>query len=917
MNGGFWRALALVAFSTAVANAVVVEKVEPRIGSGSAAGTLEVSWNAYNGWVYFAQASETLQAGSWEYLPEAIVGTDVEEGLVIRPLDQDAEKVLLYRIFRAPDLGGLGPDQDTDDDGLSNAEEFYYGTDPLDPDTDGDGLPDGWEVDYGLDPLDGSGANGATGDPDGDGLFNALEFQWFVNPSEKDSDEDGFSDGDEVLVGGDPGISGDLEDRIADQPQTPPAEVHQLVLTGNGDENVPFSGSGPMTVVLPAGGPSYLVIVAIDSDEFPKYTGDQSEWNDEVSWNVTAGEDDISSGSLDVNELHGSWLQGVAEDRSHFGWKPAHYADIQMIDADPVQDTTVVLSAVVTNINDADFPTTAIISLVPLDLDVNDDLDLVDACDGLGTYLPGYQIDQAMLHDGDDFESVDYDSAQEMNLIITGLGSDEVDTATFKIVEFTQKDGFCENAIAKGGTPAALAINSGADFSFEAGTDDSEIEGTVEAGRIWAPIFCRDYGGWCKVEITLKQGGVTLGVPITITLPVDRNEDKIADVWQSAQVEKWNEQFNLSVGDEHWADPENSSQWWRIFSDVGAELADSDGDPGPMPAMDDKGDDLAAFDEYRGFFLDGGPETTSPDHHRLSVARKELLVECSEMDYIAWTTGTITVPGFVDYGNDANAYAEKYTLTATMSDVASFFAREGVPSGNSPTYYSGAELDMWWVRDSLDDEADNLVYEDGSVHSIYKYSGRYKDQQSHLSRFGWLSIVSNEVFKIENSFLHDVRYGGSQGVAILANNGNRHELCRHFVKLALQGRKGFVDNFGEYHAPHQGAAIEQDEFHEPNRPTYQGSAVFVNSLSEESELTSIEVFESRLAYAVAHELGHLFILGRHVVPFDGGEHILGTNNVMGGTESISNISFHQDELKRTNLRQRASINRDASGQIHP
>ncbi len=42
---------------------------------------------------------------------------------------------------------------DTDGDGLTDAEEDDYGTDPRNPDTDDDGMPDGWEVRQGLDPL--------------------------------------------------------------------------------------------------------------------------------------------------------------------------------------------------------------------------------------------------------------------------------------------------------------------------------------------------------------------------------------------------------------------------------------------------------------------------------------------------------------------------------------------------------------------------------------------------------------------------------------------------------------------------------------------------------------------------------------------------------------------------------------------
>ena len=47
----------------------------------------------------------------------------------------------------------VAADTDTDGDGLSDAEEDDYGTDPKNPDTDGDGLPDGFEVKAGSDPL--------------------------------------------------------------------------------------------------------------------------------------------------------------------------------------------------------------------------------------------------------------------------------------------------------------------------------------------------------------------------------------------------------------------------------------------------------------------------------------------------------------------------------------------------------------------------------------------------------------------------------------------------------------------------------------------------------------------------------------------------------------------------------------------
>ena len=96
---------------------------------------------------------------------------------------------------------------DTDGDGLTDGQEAALGTNPLNPDSDGDGLPDGWEVTYGLLPRDATGANGAAGNPDADGLTNLQELAAGSNPIMADTDGDGINDGAEVANGTDPTLA--------------------------------------------------------------------------------------------------------------------------------------------------------------------------------------------------------------------------------------------------------------------------------------------------------------------------------------------------------------------------------------------------------------------------------------------------------------------------------------------------------------------------------------------------------------------------------------------------------------------------------------------------------------------------------------------------------------------------------------
>ncbi len=111
---------------------------------------------------------------------------------------------------------------DTDGDGLSDKYEVDNGTKPSEPDSDRDGMTDGWEVANGLDPNSGEGDDGASGDPDGDGLTNVDEYQNNCDPLDDDTDGDGVNDGIEVSQDSDPTDA-------SDGGQTPSADVFREI----------------------------------------------------------------------------------------------------------------------------------------------------------------------------------------------------------------------------------------------------------------------------------------------------------------------------------------------------------------------------------------------------------------------------------------------------------------------------------------------------------------------------------------------------------------------------------------------------------------------------------------------------------------------------------------------------------------
>lgn len=93
---------------------------------------------------------------------------------------------------------------DSDEDGFTDEEEIEQGTDPLDAidqpvDLNSNNIDDEWEKEFNLFNDNPEQATSDI-DSDGDGLSDRLEFANKTNPLNIDTDDDGYSDSEEVLL---------------------------------------------------------------------------------------------------------------------------------------------------------------------------------------------------------------------------------------------------------------------------------------------------------------------------------------------------------------------------------------------------------------------------------------------------------------------------------------------------------------------------------------------------------------------------------------------------------------------------------------------------------------------------------------------------------------------------------------------
>ncbi len=129
-----------------------------------------IEWPTAAGKQYTLFSSTDLSPGSWYQIGQPRIGSGSVLGADI-PLTQPDGSIPASLFLRVS-----VSDTDSDDDGLTDAEEGQLGTNSNSSDTDNDGLTDKKEVEIGTDPN--------NSDTDGDGMSDGDEFEGDTDPQD-------------------------------------------------------------------------------------------------------------------------------------------------------------------------------------------------------------------------------------------------------------------------------------------------------------------------------------------------------------------------------------------------------------------------------------------------------------------------------------------------------------------------------------------------------------------------------------------------------------------------------------------------------------------------------------------------------------------------------------------------------------
>jgi hypothetical protein len=455
-----------------------------------------------------------------------------------------------------------------------------------------------------------------------------------------------------------------------------------------------------------------------------------------------------------------------------------------------------------------------------------------------------------------------------MTLVIDALGTN----AVVRSVEF-EITGVSTNSGYSGNTPLPEGIHD-EDFSFHPTTNSIAktlhrnspgADGAIDENRAWTRIHSRDYGGSCTIKTTLVcEDGKTFSLP-PLRIPLMSDGNSLPDLYVQQQQAQWEAVYTNSI-----VTPWPAS----ITADVdaeprnldGRELCPVEGEVDPLIPGDHAtlGDGFTAFEEYRGFILDYGPSHTG-GHHRLSIARRELLIMTAEMPDIPLS---ISVGSNTNNLDATNYYAElRESVTAFYRDPQ-----------------KGAGIDLYWVNVPMDmggeiivnkrnsnGEVTNEAYE-GNRPSAYYWDWTEKvTLTGPADEFhGGSYIYDDKALKYHDGVLH-TEYFSMEVLDPDQRICNKmwslgHPKFDKFVKLALINRWGY---FVEQNNPHGffcRLVQNRNAIEVIKKSSYkqEGAYIAVAVIAEEGGIPgfphyTLSQFTNLLNYATAHELGHLIL----------------------------------------------------------
>jgi Bacterial TSP3 repeat len=311
-------------------------------------------WYGYTGRTYFIQVSDIDDPlAKWNWAPIIEAGNDT-------PISYEVDDTASKKFFRLkptdlPIPAGQTIDTaDFDQDGISNWDEIVpptaslarstslssaigssqtSATDPLNPDTDGDGMNDGFERENGFDPN--------NPDENGNGTSDGAD----------DSDGDGVSNVDEINQGTDPADSEDT------------AVAEWFILTGDSAQDIVKSATRNFSIKK---GDSRVLVIGTTSEEYPSWTGQESDFDDTLFWEIYPPEGEPISETVHVNDRHLDWDVDSINGVTLKGFSPVHIERVKVVKAPFNANVTVQVKLEATNISDGVAPSTVIVGLIPV-----------------------------------------------------------------------------------------------------------------------------------------------------------------------------------------------------------------------------------------------------------------------------------------------------------------------------------------------------------------------------------------------------------------------------------------------------------------------------------------------------------------------------------------------------------------------